>query len=232
MTLVCFPHAGGSASFFHSLSAAVSGEVRVLAVQYPGRQDRHAQALIDDIGELADAVHAALSPWGDEPIAFFGHSMGATVAFEVVRRSEKYDGVSPLALFASGRRAPSRMRPDVLHKLDDESLLRDLGELEGTDARLLADDELVRMVLPVIRNDYKAIETYSCDAGAMITCPIVAMVGNSDPRVTADEANAWGEHTTGNFELRRYPGGHFYLVEQQSAVIDAITEVRAGLPMR
>jgi surfactin synthase thioesterase subunit len=231
--LVCLPHAGGSASFFLPVAAALSPDVDVLAVQYPGRQDRRHDPMIDDLGDLADAVVTALKPWLDRPFAFFGHSMGATLAFEVTRRLEQGAGPAPLHLFASGRRAPSRHRDENVHLGGDDRLIAELTELSGTDTRVLGEEEMLRLVLPAIRNDYRATETYRYRPGPPLSCPITVLTGDADPKTSLDEAEAWREQTTGSFDLRVYPGGHFYLADHQSEVLGAITDrLMVGLPGR
>jgi surfactin synthase thioesterase subunit len=222
--LVCLPHAGGSASFFFPVSQALSPEVETLAVQYPGRQDRRDEKPLDSIDELADAVTGELSPWLDRPLALFGHSMGATLAFEVARRLEK-QGVALTAIFVSGRRAPSRTRTENVHLRDDAGLIAELKALSGTDSQILGDDEILRMILPAIRGDYKAAETYRYQEGPPLKAPIHAHIGLDDPRVTLDEARAWETHTTGEFTLKTYPGGHFYLNAEAAKVIAEVRKV-------
>lgn len=222
--LVCFPHAGGSASFYFPVSAALSPSVEVLAVQYPGRQDRRADKLIDKIWELADRIFEALQSWVDRPLAFFGHSMGAVVAFEVARRLEQKTNTTLIVLFASGRRAPSYHRNEGVHLRDDDGLVAELKRLNGTDTKLLGDEELLRMILPAVRSDYKAIETYLPPPGPGLNCPVTVFVGDSDPKTTIDEASAWRRHSIGIFDMRVFSGGHFYLVFHQEAIIEAISE--------
>ncbi|MFJ6053819.1 thioesterase II family protein [Streptomyces sp. NPDC092307] len=222
--LVCLPHAGGSAPYFFPVSKALSPALDVVAVQYPGRQDRRDEPGIDNIADLADAVTDALLPWADRPLIIFGHSMGATLAFEVALRLEA-KGIVPLAVFASGRRAPSRHRDERVHLRSDDDLIREIQSLSGTQAAVLGDEEILRMVLPAIRSDYKAAETYRYETGPKLQAPIQAHFGVDDPKVSADEARAWEEHTTGTFELQTYPGGHFYLNQQAARVIDAIARV-------
>ncbi|QFU93199.1 thioesterase II family protein [Amycolatopsis sp. YIM 10] len=219
--LLCLPHAGGSASYFFPVSRALSPGIEVLAVQYPGRQDRRAEPLIDSIEVLADQVTDAIDGFTDKPLAIFGHSMGATLGFEVARRLEKR-GVVPAALFASGRRAPSRHRDEKFHEGSDDELLANVRSLAGTEQALLGDDEIVRMVLPAIRADYRAAETYRYPEGPDLSCPIFAMVGDDDPKATVDEAGSWERHTSGPFELKVFPGGHFYLNEHNAAILDII----------
>jgi pyochelin biosynthetic protein PchC len=221
--LVCFPYAGGSASFYFPLSRALSPAVDVLALQYPGRQDRRAEPTIDDLGELTDQVLAAIEPWDDLPLAFFGHSMGATLAFEVARKLERKTGTVLVNLFASGRRAPSRLRNEDVHLRDDAALVRDLRRLNGTDARILADEELLRTILSALRSDYKAIENYRFQPGPPLNCPITVLVGDRDPVTTIDEARSWQEHTAAECDLNVLPGGHFYLINKQEEVIDIVS---------
>ena len=220
--LVLLPHAGGSASYFFALSKALPGVADVLAVQYPGRQDRIADPCIDNVEGLADGVLAALAPLTDQPVVLFGHSLGASVAFELARRLER-DGLVPSCLFVSGRRAPAANRDNGIHRLNDDDLLADVQMLSGTDERVFADQELVRMVLPAIRNDYKAAETYTYRPGPALGCPIVAMVGDRDPRVPLESVREWADYTTGHFELRVFAGGHFYLDAHWAEVAKAVT---------
>ncbi|MFC4533023.1 thioesterase II family protein [Sphaerisporangium dianthi] len=221
--LICFPHAGGSASYYFPVSRALAPAVEVLAIQYPGRQDRRTERCVADVRELADLVVAELRAWTDRPMTLFGHSLGATLAFEVALRLEAED-VTPLGLFASGRRAPSCHREEYVHLSDDEGLIGTLKRMSGTDSQMLADEEMLRMILPAVRSDYKAAETYRYRPGPGLRCPITALTGDDDPEVTIDEARRWGEHTTGRFTLKIFPGGHFYLNEHAASVIQGISE--------
>ncbi|WP_327065626.1 alpha/beta fold hydrolase [Kitasatospora sp. NBC_01250] len=221
--LLCLPHAGGSASFYFPVSAALSPQIEVLSVQYPGRQDRRLEPSIGTITELADQVHRVLGALDDRPLALFGHSMGAVLGFELARRLEA-EGRVPAALFVSGRRGPATHRAEFVHQRDDDGLVGELKTLSGTNTALLGDEEILRMILPAIRNDYRAIETYERPPGGPLSCPIVTLIGDDDPKSTVDEAKVWAEETTGDFSLRVFPGGHFYLAAQQRAVLGEITD--------
>ncbi|OZM83062.1 thioesterase II family protein [Pseudonocardia sp. MH-G8] len=224
--LVCFPHAGGSAGFFHPMAHALNPSIEVLAVQYPGRQDRLKEPGVTDIGELADRVVEALGERLDRPLALFGHSMGATVAFEVAVRLEAA-GVVARVLFISGRRAPSVVRHEEVHLRSDDELVAELAALHGTEPALLRDEGLLQMILPAIRSDYRAIETYRCRPGSRTSSPVLAFTGESDPKVDLDEVHAWGRHTSSTFELATFPGGHFFLTVHLPAIVAAI-EGRLG----
>ncbi|MFI5908334.1 thioesterase II family protein [Dactylosporangium sp. NPDC051541] len=216
--LVCFPHAGSSAPYFLPMAAGLSAAVDVLSVQYPGRQERRHEPLIDNVDTLADRCTEVLRPALDRPFALFGHSLGATVAFEVARRLEA-EARGPVHLFASGRRAPSRNRDESVHRRDDDGIIAEMRSLSGTDTRVFAEEELLRMVLPILRNDYKAAETYEYRDGPLLRCPITVLTGHDDPKVSVEEAEAWREHTAGRSVLHVYGGGHFFLAEHISAVL-------------
>ncbi|MGV9271373.1 thioesterase II family protein [Kitasatospora sp. NPDC003701] len=222
--LVCFPHAGGSASFFHPVSARLAGRVDVVAVQYPGRQDRRLEPCVDDVHELADRLHAVLREQTDLPLTLFGHSMGASVAFEVARRLER-DGHGLDRVFVSGRRAPSRPGSDEqVHLRDDDGIVAEIKELSGTDPSVFASEEILRMVLPALRADYRAAETYRAEPGAALVSPITALTGDADPRTSIDDARAWGDHTSGDFRLEVFPGGHFYLTDRPADVMNVLAD--------
>ena len=216
--LVCLPHAGGSASFYFPVSRALSPQVDVLAVQYPGRQDRRHEPGVTDLHVLADLVAEQLRPLLDRPVALFGHSMGATLAFEVAHRLER-GGIVAGTLFASGRRAPSCFRDERVHQRDDAGVIADVRRLSGTDMRIFGDEEMLRAVLPALRSDYTAIETYRCPVDRRIASPIRTLVGDSDPHVTMDEAQLWSRHTTAAHRVRVFDGGHFYLNQHAAEVI-------------
>jgi surfactin synthase thioesterase subunit len=227
--LVCFPHAGGAASYYLPLSLALTPDVEVLAIQYPGRQDRRTERVIDDIHRLADRLYPAHSAWTDRPYAFFGHSMGAILAYEVARRLAERAGSGPVQLFASGRRAPSCQREESVHLRDDAGLISELRRLGGTDQRFLDDEELLSMILPITRADYRAIETYSYRPGPPLACPITALTGDADPNNSIDDVSAWRAHSTGPFELKVFAGGHFFLDAHRTEVVQTVSGALAGL---
>jgi surfactin synthase thioesterase subunit len=220
--LICFPHAGGSATYYFPLSQSLSPAIEVMAVQYPGRQDRRREPFIENIADLADKVAQALVCLAGRPFALFGHSMGAILAFEVAQRLRSLGAPPPLRLFASGRRAPSRRRAGGVHRLDDASLVDELRRVGGTDPRFLTDPEVLAAILPATRNDYKAIETYVWSHCPPLDCPITALIGDSDPQTTVEEASAWAEHATADFTLLVFRGAHFYLDTCKDEVVSAI----------
>jgi pyochelin biosynthesis protein PchC len=224
--LIFFPHAGGSASYFYPHSQALAPDFDVLAVQYPGRQDRLADPLIDTVQALAEHTVQELGPWQDRPLILWGHSMGAAVAFEAARLLEA-QGNAPRGVVVSGGRAPAIPRETEVHRKDDDGLIEELAALNGTDPAALGDRELLQMVLPALRSDYKAIETYLAKPEHVVAAPLLVLNGTEDDRVTQEQAQQWDQHTTASATVVTFPGGHFFLTPQQDQVLHTVRKEAA-----
>ncbi|MEV1294076.1 alpha/beta fold hydrolase [Pseudonocardia sp. NPDC049635] len=225
--LLCFPHAGGAASYFTGLSARLRPDVDVVAVQYPGRQDRRSEPFATDLATLADRIVEQLdvrTVADGLPLVLFGHSMGATVGYEVARRLEHAHERPVDRLVVSARNAPSEHRSAGIHRLDDAGVVDELRRTGGTSGDLLADAEMLQLVLPVVRADYTAAETYSWVPGPPLRAPIDGLCGDRDPRVAPEDLRGWAAHTTGGFTLRSVPGDHFYFGADPSPVVSLVRE--------
>lgn len=220
--LLCLPHAGGSAVSYLPMARALAPRADVLAAQYPGRQDRYAEPPTTSVRELAERVVEAVGEDDDRPLALFGHSMGAVVAHEAALRLEAA-GRAPMRLFVSGRRAPSVIgERRSLHRAGDAELLAAVRALNGTAGEVFEDEELLRLVLPALRGDYTALETYEPRPGDRLACPVTVLTGDADPVTPVADARAWADHTDGPTQVCVFPGGHFFLDDRQEEVVDVV----------
>ncbi|WP_328689251.1 alpha/beta fold hydrolase [Streptomyces caniferus] len=234
--VVCFPHAGGGAGAFRPLATALAASpaaqdhpYEVLAVRYPGRHDRLREERIEQVTELAAGAYQALAPLTGRPLTLLGHSMGALVAYEVTRLLEQEGTTRPVRLIASSAWAPSRVRNGTVHLRDDDGLVEEIRRTGGTDPRLLEDRAVLATSLPVVRSDYKAVETYRHRPGPPLRTPVTVLVGDADPLVAVEDAGAWRRHTVGGFRMRIFPGGgHFYVAGHWPEVAEQVGVGQAG----
>jgi pyochelin biosynthetic protein PchC len=231
LRLVCLPHAGGAASFFAPWRPLLPPDVELLAARYPGREDRIAEPYVtrmDDLADLvADAVTDALEPPGDLPLACFGHSMGAALAYEVTVRLEAR-GHGPARLFVSGREAPHRSPGGDLHRRDDTALVEEVRRLGGVGLAALDDPTLRDLVLTTLRADYTLIESYRPTRVTPVAAPVTAFAGTADPVCAVSDVRAWAHVTTGAFALRVLPGDHFFPVSVRAEVVGTVAAQLAG----
>jgi pyochelin biosynthesis protein PchC len=231
--LVCFPHAGGTAAFYRSWLTDLPPDVELHSVQYPGRLDRITEPTMDDMDRMADALADAVGGLLDRPVALFGHSMGAAVAYEVARRMPARVGAAPVRLFVSGRPAPDRHRPGSKHLADDDVLWDELRRLGGAGPEVLDNAELREACLPTLRGDYRLIETYRPRPEPLLRCPVSVLVGDADTEVSPAEARSWAGSTRAAFTQKVFSGGHFYLAQRQPEVVDeVVTRLLESVPRR
>ncbi|MFD6159747.1 thioesterase II family protein [Nocardia sp. NPDC060256] len=223
--LLCFPPGGGPATAYRDVAQRFGAGVLVAAVQYPGRQDRLGEAPITDLATLAERIAGEVLKLGIiDGLALFGHSMGATVAFETARRLE-CQGQAVTTLFVSGRPAPTFVETKQLHLGTDSDLIADLERLAADPApiQMLRDEpSLAELVLPAVRGDYQAVETYRYTPGDPLAADIVAFVSTEDPTMAPEQADEWRDFTSGTFARTTFPGSHFYLDEHPAEVAEAV----------
>lgn len=209
--LYIFPHTGGSAEFYIPFARAFTGGTKCVAVQYPGKRAGKDLSQYTSIPELADRLCGMLKP--DEPqpgpVAFFGHSMGGLLAFEVALRFEQA-GNPIAALFVSAIAAPGLWPRRAELAGSDQQLLSLVAEVTGANPEFLNNDQFAATLLPTLRG-LKAIAAYDPDPDALVSCPIHALVAQDDALATVETASPWAQRTTGEFDLTAFPGGHFYI---------------------
>jgi surfactin synthase thioesterase subunit len=222
LTLFIFPHAGGSATFYVPFAKAFSADIKRIAVQYPGRRDRGLTEL-DSIPELAEEIFKMMAPTAKNGgrVAFFGHSMGGLVAFEVALRFQSA-GNPIAALFVSSCAAPGHIRYKELQG-SDHQILNLVAQVTDTNPDHLANDEFASSILPTLQS-VRAIAGYDRPPGVKVACPIHAYVGDNDIIVADENMLPWSDRTTEEFSIRVFPGDHFYLNSNLPELVKEVEE--------
>ena len=232
--LFCLAYAGGSSAIYTSWPKALPDFIEVLPLQLPGRGSRMREKPFTNLLQTTQAIHDDLLPlFKEKPFAFFGHSMGATISFEVARKLETEDGIRPFAMFVSGRQAPhvpDRYPPN--YNLPHDQFIEQLRRLNGTPKEVFEHQELLELVVPILRADFEAIDTYQYIPSTPLECPIIALIGEHDQDILREDFEAWRIHTTQDFRCRIFPGDHFYLHSQQPALLRELAqEIRRRKPV-
>lgn len=223
LRLFCFPWAGGGALPYRSWRDPLKEDAAVIAVRLPGRESRVAEAAFERMESLVEALLEQIRPHLDTPFSFFGHSMGAGIAFELARALRRAGAPGPRSLHVSGARAPQYR---LNHQPPPEPTLRDFIEemrrLEGFPPSVLNNPELLKLALPSLLADARLYRQYSYEVEAPLAVPLFAYGGNADPNVTAEHLEAWREQTSSTFSSREFKGGHFYVESAQAALLAAL----------
>jgi pyochelin biosynthetic protein PchC len=220
--LVCFPFACGSASFYRPWAEQLPAGVELVAVQYPGHEDRFGEPCLEDLHRLADEVAEVLAGVAGAPLVLFGHSLGAAVAYEVAHRLTGHPTAELAALLVSGRPAP-HVAGAAADFSGDDALWAELARLGGTSPVVLDDPRMRRVFTPMLRGDFRMNAGYR-PTGGLLGCDIVAYRGESDDTASREEMTRWRDLTSGGFALREFPGGHFYLAPGQHRLLGDLRE--------
>jgi medium-chain acyl-[acyl-carrier-protein] hydrolase len=210
--MFCFPYAGGNEVIFHQWGHNLP-TVEVYSARLPGRGRRIDEAPFTQLTPLVEAIAGAIVPLLDREFSFFGHSMGAVIAFELAQLLRREHGLSPAHLFVSGRNAPHtpERRPPTYH-LPDADIIEDLRRLNGTPPEVLEDPEFRKLLMRVVRADFELIQTYKYSPQPPLDCPITAFGGGRDEDVWHEDIELWRDHTTGVFEnVTFFDGNHFFI---------------------
>jgi surfactin synthase thioesterase subunit len=225
LRLFCFSYAGGNASEFLDWQAAFAPTIEICALQLPGRGRLIHEPPWRDRDALVAALVDIVAAEATLPIALFGHSLGALLAFEVARQLPASAAAKLVRLFASGSESPRvRSTSAPLHGLDDDAFIEALGRLNGTPPEVLEHRELMQLVLPMLRADFALAEEYVYREGPLLRVPITVFGGRADTECTAPNVEAWLAETTAGGRLVWFDGGHFFLQPERAAVIRRIRE--------
>jgi medium-chain acyl-[acyl-carrier-protein] hydrolase len=224
LRLFCFPYAGGTAQIYREWPAGLPSFVEVCAVQLPGRGARLGEPALTNLLAVVEAAAPSLQPYFDRPFAFFGHSMGAIIAFELARHLRSTRAIEPTRLFVSGHGAPQiPSEHGQTYQLPDAEFVESLRRLNGTPEEVLSHPELLELMLPLLRADFEAIETYAYTEGEPLNCPITAFGGLQDLEVSRQEIEGWRAQTSSRFMLRMLPGDHFFIHSAQRLLLQTLS---------
>lgn len=220
LRLFCFPFAGSSASIFRPWIDSLPGEVEVLAVQLPGRENRLRERCIRDLDEIVAELEHSIDDCFDLPFVFFGHSLGSLIAYELLRRLEASGRYRAELFFASGGPAPHTcVCPAEPRRLTQDQILRDLRRISVTHAALLDDPEVLALMLPVLQADFEIYANYRYREAAPLQSSIVAIRGATDGYITPQRQMEWKQHTDGRFAFHTVPGPHLFMVDSSGALL-------------
>jgi len=227
--LFCFHSAGGAASAYQGWAELLPAGVELVAVQLPGRESRFTEPPHDRMAPLVGDLTEVLDPLLDRPFAFFGHSMGARVAFSLAHALGER---GPARLFVAGSPAPSLLVPVPAWNGSDAGLVRYLADLGGTPPEVLADAELLSLLLPALRADLTVVATWDYPDHEPLTCDLHALSGRLDPYAPPARMAAWAKETSAAFTLDTLPGGHFFVRTELPRVLDTVRRAMADLVQR
>ena len=231
LRLFCFPFAGGGARAFQAWPDLLPREVELWVAQLPGREGRFSERAYTRLPDLVADLVRAFAPHTDGPYSLFGHSMGALIAFALARELRRAGLRGPELLMVSGCRAPQRRDTDPpMHTLPDQEFLEEIRALNGTPEAVLQNEELLQLLIPLLRADFAVCETYEYVQEAPLDCPIVAFGGDEDAEVSLEDLAAWSEQTTRGSSHQMFPGDHFYLLGDNGPLLKAISAQLDRIP--
>ena len=224
MRLFCLPYAGGSATFYRDWQKALPAAIDVLPVELPGRGMLFNQPAFNAMLPLVEYLADALAPWLDHPFAFFGHSMGALISFELTRFLSQTRRAAPMHLFISAQRAPHLPIPlPHTYTRSDEELWAEIAALNGVPQEVLDNPQLMELLIPALRGDLTLCGTYTYVPGPELTCSLTVLGGMHDPLAERSQLEAWRSHTTATMTIQMLAGDHFFLHTSQALVLRFLT---------
>lgn len=222
LRLFCFPYGGGNAIVFRNWQKLLPSAVEVCPVQLPGRGGRTMEPSYTSLNEMVRGVANGLLPYLDKPFAFFGHSMGSILGFELARYLRRHYSLQPRHLFVSGRRAPQIPDTDPpTYNLPEPEFKEELRRLNGTPPQVLEHPELMQLMMPLLRSDFAVCQTYKYVPEPPLDCRITAFGGLED-KAEVEDLEGWREQTNAHFSLLMYPGDHFFLHKVEPQILEVV----------
>jgi medium-chain acyl-[acyl-carrier-protein] hydrolase len=222
LRLFCFPFAGGTASSYSAWRKQSDNGFEVCPIEYPGRGSRFKESGCETLAKLVETIGADLRSQLQQPYALLGHSFGGIVAFELARLLNSSNSPMPVRLFISAIRAPHLRQPEKIHDLQEQEFLSKLMSYDGVPQEVLKNSELLSLVVPIIRHDFRLYERYVYRNDDPLPVPISVFGGLQDTKVPAADLMAWSRHTRKSFRCRFFSGGHFFLYDPRFPVMREI----------
>ncbi|WP_198263825.1 thioesterase II family protein [sulfur-oxidizing endosymbiont of Gigantopelta aegis] len=224
--LFCFPYAGGGAHIYFPWQAQLPDWIEVCAIQLPGRGMRFADSPYSHHQPIVEQVFDVIKDYMDKPYAIFGHSMGALLAYELAQTIAQSALANPEHLFISGRRAMHlQSSSKAIYDLPDKELMTELRQLNGTPAEVLANQELMNLLLPVLRADFKLCDTYEYNEQYKpLNINITTFEGQQDHKAQGERMTAWKELTHGNVSSVKLAGDHFFIHSQEKQLLTLLKD--------
>ena len=215
--LLCLPYAGAGAAAYPDWPGLVPG-LEVIGTRLPGRESRLSEPPIASVAEMARTLVAEFATLPAKPVALYGHSLGGLIAFETALALQR-QGRPPVAVFVSGCRAPSIRPDDLISWLPADDLVAECVKFGALSSDAVTENrELINLMLPTLRADIRAAETYYCSPGISLSMPLVVLAGRDDASVSSKEVWAWREHSSGDLSFHLIPGGHFFVHQESTRV--------------
>lgn len=233
LRLFCFPYAGGGIATFNPWNQLLPAEIEVAIITLPGRGSRLIEPAYSSMAEIVENLFKAFqNEQPSIPCLFFGHSMGARIAYELMAKMQAHNHPLPKHFFASGSIAPTRLRKKKsIHHLSDEALIRKLGKMNPGSREVLANKELASMLLPSLRADFRIVETYQCLHATQLACSVSVFAGKRDDEAKAAEILPWhalfSSHTTPHW----FEGNHFFVDSHRVSVTKEIVRILESLSL-
>ncbi|BAZ37898.1 putative thioesterase [Calothrix sp. NIES-4101] len=225
LRLFCLPYAGGSSIIFRSWLNKLPGNVEICLIELPARGSKIKLPPLNRLEAIVKELSIQIQPYLDKPFAFFGHSMGGLLSFEIARHLRQEYAKKPSHLFVSASRAPQipSLKPP-LHALPETEFKQELRRLNGTPVSVLENTELMELLIPILRADFAVLETYAYTQQSALECPITAFGGLEDGEVSLQELKEWRSQTQSSFQLEIFPGDHFFIHSAQCLLLEKLAK--------
>ncbi len=224
--LFCFHYAGGSASTFRGWVEDLDDFVELIAIQLPGRENRYGEMLINNINQIIDNLSLHFNQYLNKPFVFLGHSLGALIAFELVRSLRRKGKPQPKQLIVSATRAPQvKFNKHIIHKLDDANFSKELMKYNGMPRVIIENKELFSLLMPIVRADFCVSETYQYLHERPLSCPITAFGGLNDNTFSQEDLVRWKDQTVSSFNDHYFQGDHFFIKSSYNEVINIVNKI-------